>query len=78
MASTVNTYLPLSFKQITDLVLQLPKKEKEKLVSLLQKDEDNNIPQWQKDEVKRRIDKYNLNPELLIDEETAIKLINEM
>jgi hypothetical protein len=35
------------------------------------------IPQWQKDEVRKRIEKYKNNPELLIDEDSFFKLLSE-
>jgi hypothetical protein len=34
------------------------------------------IPEWQKQEVRKRIRKYNKHPELLIAEKKALKLIN--
>jgi len=30
------------------------------------------VPQWQKEEVRRRIEKYKNNPELLIDEDAML------
>ena len=36
------------------------------------------IPEWQKDEVRKRIKKYNEHPELLIDGDKALEMINNM
>lgn len=36
------------------------------------------IPAWQKKEVLKRIKKYEKHPELLIDEQTALTMINRM
>jgi len=45
---------------------------------ILIKEEDAfEVPQWQKDEVRSRIEKYKNHPELLIDEETFFKMLNE-
>ncbi|NIJ53448.1 hypothetical protein [Dyadobacter arcticus] len=38
MEKHLNLQLPLSFRQLTDLVRQLPRQEREKLVSVLQKE----------------------------------------
>jgi len=35
------------------------------------------VPQWQKEEVRRRIEKYKNNPELLIDEDAFFAMLNE-
>jgi Putative addiction module component len=45
--------------------------------SLLQDDSKHQIPQWQMDEVRRRIDEYKNKPDLLIDEETFFKMLGE-
>ena len=71
-------YLPLQFSQLIDLIKGLPKKEKQQLLDVLQQDEPAEIPEWQKQEVRKRIKKYNENPELLIAEKQALKMINEM
>lgn len=52
------------------------KKGKQKLIDVLY-DEQSPVPEWQKQEVRRRIKKYNKHPALLIDEKTAMKIINQ-
>ena len=69
-------YLPLQFNQLVDLLKALPKKQKQQIIELLEEDELATIPEWQKTEVHKRIEKYNENPELLVDEEQAMKIIN--
>jgi hypothetical protein len=61
-----------------DLIRALPKKEKLQLLDVLQQDEPTEIPEWQKQEVLKRIKKYSKNPELLIAEKQALKMIKEM
>ena len=78
MPATTNIYLPLQFNQLIDLVKKLPKKEKQQLIDVLQDDVPDVIPEWQKQEVRKRIKKYEKHPELLIDEKTALKLIKAM
>jgi hypothetical protein len=78
MPSETNIYLPLQFNQLIDLVKKLPKKEKQKLLDVLQDDVPDVIPEWQKQEVRKRIKKYEKHPELLIDEKTALKMIKAM
>ncbi len=73
-----NIYLPLQFNQLVELIKTLPKKEKQQLMNVLQQDEPATIPEWQKQEVGKRIKKYNKNPKLLIDEKEALKIINQM
>lgn len=51
--------------------------QKKDAVELVPEDEAFEVPQWQKDEVRRRIEKYKNNPELLIDEDTFFKMLNE-
>jgi hypothetical protein len=46
-------------------------------VELIPEEEAFDVPQWQKDEVRKRIDKYKKNPELLIDEDTFFAILNE-
>lgn len=77
MPST-NMYLPLQFKQLVDLIKSLPEQEKQQLYDLLQEEQIVAIPDWQKEEVNRRIKKYDDHPELLIDENEALKIINEL
>ena len=69
-------YLPLQFNQLVDLLKALPKKQKQQIIELLEQDESDTIPEWQKKEVHKRIEKYNEHPELLVDEEQAMKIIN--
>jgi hypothetical protein len=78
MPAATNIYLPLQFNQLVDLVKKLPKKEKEKLMDALQDDIPATIPEWQKQEVRKRIKKYDKHPELLIDEKAALKMIKAM
>ena len=78
MPVTKNIYLPLQFNQLVDLVKKLPKKEKQQLIDVLQQDMPDTIPEWQKQEVRKRIKKYEKHPELLIDEKTALKMIKGM
>ena len=47
-------------------------------MNTFQQDEPATIPEWQKQEVGKRIKKYNKNPKLLIDEKEALKIINQM
>ncbi|HMR83519.1 MAG TPA: hypothetical protein PKE30_10320 [Niabella sp.] len=76
-ASGANVYLPLNFAQLVDLVKALPQKEKQQLINVLEQEIPDVIPEWQKKEVRKRINKYNKHSELLIDERTALKMINE-
>lgn len=71
-------YLPLQFQQLVDLIKSLPKKEKQQLLIALEQDEPADIPAWQQEEVRKRIKKYNDHPELLIDENQALEIINKM
>lgn len=71
-------YLPLQFNQLVDLLKALPKKQKQQIIELLEQDESDTIPEWQKKEVHKRIEKYNEHPELLVDEEQALKIINQL
>jgi hypothetical protein len=78
MPTTTNIFLPLQFNQLVDLVKKLPKKEKQKLMIVLEENEPDIIPEWQKQQVRKRIKKYEKNPELMIDERKALKMINAM
>jgi hypothetical protein len=78
MPATTNIYLPLQFNQLIDLVKKLPKKEKQKLMNVLQDDVPDIIPEWQKQEVRKRIKKYEKHPELLVDEKAVLKMIKAM
>jgi hypothetical protein len=78
MPTTTNIFLPLQFNQLVDLVKKLPKKEKQKLMVVLEENGPDIIPEWQKQQVRKRIKKYEKNPELMIDEKTALKMIKAM
>ena len=79
MPTATNIALAVSPKQVFDLAQQLPQKEKIQLIELLQLEQyADNIPEEHKKLVRQRIKKYNKNPELLIDEATALKMINAM
>ena len=68
----------VAFITKVDLVKSLPKKERQRLINILEQDEPLAIPEWQKQEVLKRIKKYNKHPELLIDEKRAQEIINQM
>lgn len=51
--------------------------QKKDAVELVPEEDAFDVPQWQKDEVRKRIDKYKNNPELLIDEDTFFAMLNE-
>jgi len=51
--------------------------EKNNAVEFIPEEEAFEVPQWQKDEVRKRIEKYKNNPELLIDEDSFFKMLNE-
>ncbi|MEK7225638.1 MAG: addiction module protein [Bacteroidota bacterium] len=78
MPAAKNIFLPLQFNQLVDLVKKLPEKDKQKLLHVLEEDAPDTIPEWQKKEVRKRIRKYEKNPELLVDEKTALKMIKAM
>ena len=78
MSTTINIYLPLQFNQLVDLIKALPKKEKLQLIEALEQDETASIPEWQKEEVRKRIKKYEKYPELLVDEKQALKTVNPL
>ncbi len=61
MSTSAHLKIPLSFNQILDLIKQLPKIQQEKLVSLIQEQEDFVVPEWQKKIVLERIKKESLN-----------------
>lgn len=50
---------------------------KNEAVELVPEEEAFDVPQWQQDEVRKRIDKYRMNPELLIDEDAFFAMLNE-
>jgi len=79
MPTTSNIALPVSSKQVFALAQQLPPKDKAELIHLLEQEQyTNNIPEKHKKIVRNRIKKYVKNPELLIDEQQALKMINAM
>jgi hypothetical protein len=75
MPASPNIYLPLNFKQIFELVKQLPNKEKQQLLGLLHQEREDNviIPEEHKKLVRQRIKKYTQHPEELINWDTAKK-----
>ncbi len=77
MSTSSSIFVPVKFNQLVDLVKSLPKKQKSKLIVALESESLDEIPNWQKKEVNKRIKKYNENPELLIAEKDALKMINE-
>ncbi len=69
----------IGLQEIVALVKQLPIEEKGQLFHLLEEEQYfNNIPQEHKDLVRKRIKKSNENPERMLDEKTALELINAM
>ena len=51
--------------------------QKNEAVEFVPEEEAFEVPQWQKDEVRRRIAKYKNNPELLINEDSFFVMLNE-
>ncbi len=79
MPNTSNITLPVSPEQVFILAQQLPQKNKIELIHLLEQEQYiDNIPEEDKKLVRQRIKKYNKNPELLISEAEALKMINAM
>jgi len=79
MSNTSSIALPISTKQVFNLTQQLPLKDKIQLIHLLEQEQyTDNIPEEHKKLVRQRIKKYNKNPELLISEAEALKLIHAM
>ena len=79
MPDTTNIALPISPEQVFSLAQQLKLKDKIELIHLLEQEQyTDNIPEEHKKLVRQRIKKYNKNPELLIDENEALKIINAM
>jgi hypothetical protein len=71
--------IKIGLKEIVDLVKQLPIEEKGQLFHLLEEEQyANNIPEEHKMLVRERIKKSNKNPERMVDEKTALELINAM
>ncbi|MES2704489.1 MAG: addiction module protein [Bacteroidota bacterium] len=46
-------------------------------VELITDEDAYDIPQWQKDEVRRRVAKYRDNPEQMLDEDAFYKMLDE-
>ncbi|MEO8852483.1 MAG: hypothetical protein ABI359_01810 [Ginsengibacter sp.] len=79
MPETSNINLSVSSEQVFKLAQQLPVKDKIELIYLLEQEQYiDNISEAHKKLVGQRIKKYDRNPELLIEEAEALKLINEM
>ncbi len=51
--------------------------QKKDALEVVPEEEAFDVPQWQQDEVRKRVDKYKNNPELLIDEDTFFSMLNE-
>ncbi len=68
----------IGLQQLFELAKQLPKKEKVQLINLLkeQKEQATHIPEEHTQFVRNSIKKYKKNPNLLIKEEQAWKMIN--
>ena len=79
MTDTSNIALPISPEQVFSLAQQLQTKDKIQLIHLLEQEQyTENIPEEHKKLVRERIKKYEKNPELLVDEDEALKIINAM
>lgn len=79
MADTSNIALSLSPEQVFSLAQQLRTKDKIQLIHLLEQEQyTENIPEEHKKLVRERIKKYDKNPDLLVNEDEAIKIINAM
>ena len=79
MPDNTNIALPISPEQVFSLAQQLKVKDKIELIHLLEQEQyTDNIPEEHKKLVRQRIKKYNKNPDLLIDENEALKIINAM
>jgi hypothetical protein len=51
--------------------------QKNDAVELVPEEEAFEVPEWQKEEVRKRIEKYKNNPEMLLDEDTFFKMLKE-
>lgn len=79
MTDTSNIALSISPEQVFSLAQQLQTKDKIQLIHLLEQEQyTENIPEEHKKLVRERIKKYEKNPELLVDEDEALKIINAM
>jgi hypothetical protein len=77
MPTTNTIQIPLQFNQLVELIKTLPPKKKRELMNVLEQDVPGAVPDWQKQEVRKRVKKYNKHPELLITEKQALKIINQ-
>jgi hypothetical protein len=75
MPASPNIYLPVKLTQLFELVKQLPSKEKQQLLGLLQQEREDSmpVPEEHKKLVRQRIKKYAQHPEQLIDWDIAKK-----
>ncbi len=79
MTNNSTISLQISPEQVFTLAQQLPAKDKIELIHLLEREQyTDNIPVEHKELVIQRIKKYLKKPELLIDEDEALKIINAM
>ncbi len=78
MPTTNAVYLPLDFNQLLSLARQLPDDEKRQFVDLLIQEEVETIPETQQQMVLSRVKKYELQPHLMIEEDEALAIINQM
>ncbi len=51
--------------------------QKKDAVELVPEDQAFDVPQWQQDEVLKRIEKYRNNPDKLVDEDTFFRMLDE-
>lgn len=72
---SADIYLPLNVQQLVDLIMQLPKKQKQQLVNLLL-EKDSTVSEQQKQLVRSRIKKYKARPDKLVPEADAWDKIN--
>jgi hypothetical protein len=71
--------IDIGVQQLFDLAKKLPSVEQRELFCLLEEEQYlNNIPAAHKKLVRQRINKSNENPARMIDEKSAIDLINAM
>ena len=80
MSTSPHIYLQLDFNQLFELVKQLPAKDKQQLIRLLNQEQEENIPipEWQKKEVRKRIREMKKNPGKAISWEDAQKKIKQL
>jgi len=79
MSIQTNIALPVSKKQVFDLVQKLTSSDKKKLIYLLEQEAYiADIPEQHKEIVRKRLKKYAKNPEQLVSETQALKAISKM